>query len=344
MSAPLRGLLYTCAIAAVFLLLLSACSDPKKTRPKIGVAMRSFDDPYSSALRRAIETEAVDKAELAVIDGQNQQSAQNLQVDSFFERKLAAIAVDPIDAKAMTDIVAKAKAKQIPVVFFDRLPSEEALRSWDKVFFVGVREADAGAAQGELLAEYWKAEPQADRNKDKAVQYVWLEDEEGSSPRAEGFAKAMSAAGIKVEKLASGFDPAIALKLGDKVEAVVCADLASTLGMVDQLKAKGKKGVAVVGAGAGEPSAALVEALKSHLIVGAAAADSESLGRATLDLANALARTEDPAKAGLSITDAKYVWIPCRKYTPPVAMPGAAAAQGATGQATTAQSAPGSTK
>ena len=49
--------------------------------------MHSFDDPESVAIRRVIETAALDKADLSIIDGQNQQSTQDKQIDSFFERK-----------------------------------------------------------------------------------------------------------------------------------------------------------------------------------------------------------------------------------------------------------------
>jgi methyl-galactoside transport system substrate-binding protein len=318
-------------VLAATALVFAACSPSSTARPRIGVAMRSFDDAVSVAVRRSIETAALDKADLAIIDGQNQQSAQNLQVDSFFERKLAALAVDPVEGDSVGPLIGKAKTKKTPIVFFDRKPSDEAMRSWDKLFFVGTRESDAGAAQGEIFASYWKAEPGADKNKDGAVQFIALDGDEGSPASAllaEGFAKTLGAQGIRAERLAlenralaaRGGDAAgLIAKYGDKIEAVICADASSALQTIGASKAAGffkaKKSLPIIGLGEGEPPSTVSEALAAGTLLGAAYNDSEGQGRAVFDLVFALAKGSDPGKTGWRITDAKYVWVPYKLYT-----------------------------
>ena len=312
-------------------LLLASCSQAGKDKPKLGLAMRTFDDPASVAIRRAIETEAMDKADVAIIDSQNQQSAQDLQVDSFFQRKLASLAVDPVDVKALGPIIGKAKAQRTPVVFFDRMPADETMRSWDKLFFVGTRSAEAGAALAEILSAYWKANPEADRNKDSRVQYILLAQDPPSPDSGlleAAWAKALSVAGVKSERLSEGdatgggkppkeASASLIAKFGDKIEAVVCADPASALGAIEAFKAagyfKGKKYVPIVGASPGEPAAQMADALSSGSLLGIAAADAQGQGNAVFDLAYALARGRDPSRAGWRVSDAKYVWVPYRK-------------------------------
>jgi methyl-galactoside transport system substrate-binding protein len=308
-------------ILAAAAIMLASCSQAGKERPKLGLAMRSFDDAVSVAIRRSIETEALDKAQLAIIDGQNQQSAQDMQVASFFERKLGSIAIDPVDANGLGPIVGQAKARGTPLVFFDRLPSDEAMRSWDRLFFVGTRPAEAGAAMGEILAEYWKSNPGADRNKDGAAGYLALGGDGKAAEialLAESCTKALGAAGIGAKRLSDGESaPALISKFGDRIEAVICADSGSALGAVEAFKAagyfKGRKYVPILVAAEGDPPSAVSEALSAGILLGAALGDPGSQGKAVFDLAYALAKGVHPAKAGWPITDAKYIWIPYRK-------------------------------
>jgi methyl-galactoside transport system substrate-binding protein len=311
-------------VLVAIVLACASCSQTGKAKPKLGLAMRSFDDVVSVAIRRSIETEALDKADLAIIDGQGQQSSQNKQVGSFFARKLGALAIEPVDASEMGSIIGKAKAERTPIVFFNGKPADEAMRSWDKLFFVGIRESEAGAAQGEILAAFWKKNPAADRNKDGMAQFIALDRRLGNPNAAllaESCVKALGAAGIKAERLPSeaGDDiSGLIAKYGGKIEAVICGDNDAALGAISAYKALGyfvlKKTMPIVGLGAGSPTTAVMDALSAGSLIGAAFGDTASEGKAVFDLAYALAKETDPAKAGWSITDAKYVWIPYKKY------------------------------
>jgi methyl-galactoside transport system substrate-binding protein len=320
-------------VLAALALLAASCGQADKARPRIGLAMRSFDDAASIAVRGTIETAALDRAELAIIDGRNQQSAQDMQVLSLFEKKLGSIAINPVDGSAMGAVIDKAKAEKVPIVFFGLMPSDESMRSWDKLFFVGTRRAESGAAQGEILASYWKATPAADRDKDGVLQFAALTSApvgQDSGSQADAAAKALAAAGVRSDMLVSesgggGIEAArqkaaaILAKYGDKIEAFVCDDDATALGAIEALKAagyyKGKKRMPVVGAGEGEPSEAVASALASGTLLGTAARDRGGIGKAVFDLAYALAKNAAPSRSGWKVTDAKYVWVPCKKIT-----------------------------
>ena len=76
-------------------------------------------------------------------------------------------------------IIGKAKNANIPVVFFNREPLPEDMKKWDKVYYVGAKAEQSGTMQGELIAKWWKAHPEADKNKDGVIDYVMINGEPG---------------------------------------------------------------------------------------------------------------------------------------------------------------------
>lgn len=78
---------------------------------------------------------------------------------------------------------------------------------WDKVYYVGAEAGKSGVMQGELVAEAYRADPEAlDRSGDGVLQYVMLEGEPGhqdSLLRTEYSIKAVTSANVTTEKLAN---------------------------------------------------------------------------------------------------------------------------------------------
>jgi methyl-galactoside transport system substrate-binding protein len=318
------------ALLAVALVFASCSGAASNGKPKIGVAIYKFDDTFMSGVRRAIETNATDKAELSTVDSQNAQPTQNDQVDTFLTQKVKALAINPVDRTAAGVIVDKAKAKKTPVVFFNREPLPEDMAKWDKVYYVGAKAEQSGTMEGEIAVEYWKANPAADKNKDGKMQYIMLTGEPGHQDallRTEYSIKAVEAAGIVVDKLAEDTAhwnrvegqekmAAFLAKFGDKIEVVFCNNDDMALGAIEALKAAGyftgKKAMPVVGVDATAPA---LDALAAGTLLGTVLNDADNQGKATFDLAYALAKGEDVTKAGWEITDNKYVWVPYQKVT-----------------------------
>ena len=299
-------------------------------QPPIGVAIYKFDDTFMSYTRNAIENNAKGKAVINTVDSQNSQPTQNEQVDQFVAKKMKAIAINPVDRTAAGTIIDKAKAANIPVVFFNREPFKEDMAKWDKVYYVGAKAEESGTMQGEIAVQYWKATPGADKNKDGKIQYIMLKGEPGHQDaelRTEYSIKAVTGAGIQVELLAEDtamwdrpkavekMDAFIA-RFGDKIEMVFCNNDDMALGVIESLRKagyfSGSKYMPVLGVDATAPA---LQALSEGTLLGTVLNDAQNQGKATFELSYALASGASPSQTSFKITDGKYVWVPYQKVT-----------------------------
>lgn len=300
--------------------------------PKVGVAIYKFDDTFMTGVRNAMSDAAEGKAELDIVDSQNAQPTQNEKVDLFISKKYNSMIINPVDRTAAGVIIDKAKGADIPVVFLNREPIAEDMNKWDKVFYVGAKAEESGTISGQLIVDYWKANPSADKNGDGKLQYVMLTGEPGHQDaelRTKFSVQAIQDAGIEVEALAE--DTAMWDRVkgqekmqtflashGDKIEAVLANNDDMALGAIEALKAAGyftgDKYIPVVGVDATAPA---VQALQDGTMLGTVLNDAKNQGAASVAIATALAKGETPTKEniGFDITDGKYVWIAYKKIT-----------------------------
>ena len=173
----------------------------------IGSAIYKFDDTFMTGVRSAMEGQAKEKsATLELVDSQNKQPTQNEQVDTFITKGVNALAINPVDRTAAGPIIEKAKAKELPIVFLNREPEKTDMDSYDKVWYVGAKAEQSGTLSGQIIADYFKAHKEADKNGDGIIQYVMLQGEPGhqdATLRTEYSIKAIEEAGYKTEKLAA---------------------------------------------------------------------------------------------------------------------------------------------
>ena len=299
---------------------------------EIGCAIYKFDDTFMTGVRNAIAEAAKGKAKVDIVDSQNSQSTQNDRVDMFITKRMNALAINPVDRTAAGVIIDKAKAENIPVVFFNREPLPEDMQKWDKVYYVGARAEESGTMSGQIIVDFWKSHPEADKNGDGVLQYVMLKGEPGHQDaelRTEFSIKAVTDAGIKVEKLAEDTGlwdrvrgqekmAAFLAAHGDKIEAVFGNNDDMALGAIEALKAAGYfsdgKFMPVVGVDATAPA---IQALEDGTLLGTVLNDAINQGVATFNLSYILAKGETPNEenSGYVISDGKYVWVPYRKVT-----------------------------
>ncbi|NLM38059.1 MAG: galactose/glucose ABC transporter substrate-binding protein MglB [Firmicutes bacterium] len=314
------------------MLLVVSVSGMAARQINIGCAIYKFDDTFMTGVRNTILDAAKGKARVEMVDSQNSQPIQNDRIDLFITKKVDAMAINPVDRAAAGVIIDKAKKANIPVVFFNREPFPDDMQKWDKVYYVGARAEESGTISGQLIVDYWKAHPEADKNKDGVLQYVMLTGEPGHQDaelRTEYSIKAVTAAGIKVQCLAqdtamwnrvNGQEKMAAFLAshGDKIEAVFANNDDMALGAIEALRAagyfRGGKYMPVVGVDATAPA---LEALKEGTLLGTVLNDAKNQGKAVFELAYVLAQGKTPTKenTGYEITDGKYVWIPYRKIT-----------------------------
>lgn len=322
------ALLATLAVATLALSGCGTSSSGGGDLPQMGVAIYKFDDTFMSGVRARIEADAKDKAKVDIVDSQNSQPTQNEKIDLFLNKKYKAIGVNIVDRPAAGVIIDKAKAANVPVVFLNREPLKEDMAKWDKVYYVGAKAEQSGEMQGKILADYFKAHPEAYRSKDNVLHYVLIKGEPGHQDaelRSKYVIESLKKEGIQVEELAQDtamWDrvkgqekmAAFLASYGDKIDAVIANNDDMALGAIEALKAAGYfkdgKYMPVVGVDATAPA---VQALKDGTLLGTVLNNSKKQGDAVFNLMLVLAKGETPTKeniGGFEIVDKQYIWVP----------------------------------
>ena len=266
-------------------------------------------------------------------DGQDDQPTQDAQVDEFIQAGVKVLIVNPVNRMDAQPIIDKAKAANIPVVFINREPSIEILNTYDKAYYVGAKAEESGQLSGELIAEYFKSHPEADKNHDGKLQFIMLKGQNGHQDmilRSRYSVEAIRAAGIEPVEVASAianWDKLEAMKImngfvmsigPENIEAVIANNDEMALGAIEALKIvdynKGDKDayVPVVGVDA---NASALDAMDKGEMLGTVLNDADNQGTAAVKLALALASGKDINSIGYEITDGKYIWVPYQKVT-----------------------------
>ena len=300
-------------ILALVLVLTAFAGCKDSGTEKIGATIYRFDDNFMSYVRQNM-TNIAGEMEIAldIQDSQNDQAKQGEQVDLFLSQGVAALAINLVDPQAASTIIDKAKAEDIPVVFYNKEPSAADMQSYDKCWYVGTTSSESGIIQGEMIADAWKAHPEWDTNGDGIMQYVMLKGEPGhpdAEARTTYSMAAVEEAGIQIEELAidtAMWDPTQAndkmtawySQFGEQIEFVVCNNDGMAIGAINALTAEGYfsdgKFMPVVGVDAIPEALDLIEAGK---LVGTVLNDALNQAKATVELtANAAKGMADPTE------------------------------------------------
>ena len=294
--------------------------------PMIGVTIYKYDDNFMSFVRRAIDSEAQGKATVSMNDSQNDQGKQNNQVDTMIAKGAKALAINLVDPQAAATIVNKAKAANLPVVFFNKEPKAEVMAACDKCWFVGTDSAESGVLQGQLIAQEWNANKEKwDKNHDGKIQFVLLKGEPGhpdAEARTTYVVEELKKQGIEVEQLemqtamwdtakANNLMDAWLAKHGDSIEFVISNNDGMAMGAINSLQSKGyfkgDKFMPVVGVDAIPDALAKI---KTGEMVGTVLNDAKNQGKATLDLALNAATGKDPLAGTSWKLDGKALRVP----------------------------------
>ena len=320
---------------ALSLLPLAGCDGPGEETDtlRIGMAVYAQEDTFistvSQELERCIrETEAAEGRTITLVtaDGRNSQAVQLDKIDNFLDQECDVLLVNIVDRTAAAVIADKAEKAGVPLIFFNRQPVAEDIRRWDHIYYVGANAQEGGAIQGKLVLDAWNTRrEELDRNGDGVLQYVMLEGEQGHQDtllRTEYSIKALTDAGVEVEKLASGtanwYRSQAAGKtaqwiaqFGDRIEVVFSNNDDMALGAIDAYHEAGRDLPLVVGVDATPPA---LESLKDGELYGTVRNDAAGIAQAMLDLSLTLSDGEDPADT-MELTDGHYVWLPYRALT-----------------------------
>ena len=309
----------------------SSSSTATTDGPTIGVTIYRYDDNFMSFYRRNIETRISGKANLIINDSQNNQAQQNDQVDVMLNKDAKVLAINLVDPQAAQTIIDKAKAKEIPVVFFNKQPSAEAMASYDKTWYVGTTPEESGAMQGKIVVDTWKANPAWDRNGDGKIQYVLLKGEPGhpdAEARTSHVTLYITNNGLKIERLepeqtamwdtakAKDIVDAWMQKHGDKIEYIFCNNDAMALGALQSVQALGynleggdpAKFIPIVGVDA---IPEMINEIKKGTVAGSVLNDPVGQSQALVDLTLNAAAGKDPLDGTTWVLDeVKAVRVP----------------------------------
>lgn len=303
--------------------------------PYVGVTIFDYANNFVGYVRNGIDYYVANELKdvnYLMVDGENNQATQTERIDTMISKGVNVLAVNPVDSSAAETMIAKAKEADLPIVFFNRMPSREVLDSYDRCWYVGQDTYYQGQMEGEMVAEAWKTDQKKwDVNGDGVLQYVLLKGTPGHSDaedRANGFYSGIETAGVPAEEIAfeyanwSTTDAKEVMetwigKYGDKIEMVIAGNDAMAMGAVEALKGNGmitdEKVIPVIGVNA-LPEAS--ELIKSGVMLGSILTSTYDAARAVMDLSvNAALGKEDVTEGTEWIMENKIVKIPEKKIT-----------------------------
>ncbi len=218
----------------------------------VGVCIYKFDDAFMTTYRNALQEILEGKGyKVTVVDGNNDQSKQNEQINTFITQGVDALIINPCMTSAADSIIATVKAANVPTVLINREPTAEQMSAYDKLVYVGCDAAQSGTFQGELILE---TPNKGDINGDGKVSYIMIQgDPENidAQLRTEYSVKALKDAGIEVEELdlqRGDWDREKGQTIcandlaqyGDKIEVVFCNNDDMAIGALQSIQAAGR--------------------------------------------------------------------------------------------------------
>lgn len=323
------------ALSCALLLALPGCNGGEQDDGsiRIGVAVYKSDDTYISnmvaALQGGVEAYRKDtgaKIYVTPSDAQESQATQNDQIDRFLSLNYDVLCVNLVDRTDAGRVVDKARAADVPVIFFNREPVQEDLKSWSKVYYVGSVARESAELQAGIVLDLWNSDSAAlDKNGDGVLQYIMLEGEtrhQDTIIRTEVPIQILKDAGIPLERLDGGqanWNRSQAAALtesyfkthGDNIEVIFCNNDDMALGAADTVARLGLDFHNIVGID-GTPQG--LEAVDEGKLLGTVVMDYAAHGDTIFRMARALAEGEDVSKVA-DLQDDRSVRIPMTVYT-----------------------------
>ena len=153
---------------------------------KAAVFYYNFADPYITTVRTAMDKQLDDLGvEHQNFDGQTNQGLQTDQINTAITDGYNLLIINIVDnaaPDAAQNAVDAAKAKNIPVILFNREVDNSVIQSYETCAFVGTNAPEAGHMQGKMVGEYVLANWDAvDLNKDGKISYVMFKGQEGNA-------------------------------------------------------------------------------------------------------------------------------------------------------------------
>ena len=150
----------------------------------VAVFYYTYSDTYIASVRTALDAKLDEMGvKYQDYDSNSNQTTQNEQIDTAIQTGANLLIVNIVTSgsvDASQQIVDKASAAGVPVIFFNRAVEDDktegqVLGSYDKCAFVGTDAPEAGHMQGKMIGEYLVANyDKVDLNGDGKIQYAMM--------------------------------------------------------------------------------------------------------------------------------------------------------------------------
>ncbi len=178
------ALILSLALALTMLAGLVSCKKDNSDG-EVSVFYYTYSDTYISSVRSEMDA-MLKKAGLKYqnYDANGNQTTQTEQITTALAKNSRLLIVNVVDSgsdDAAQNIVDLAKAKNVPVIFFNRSVNEKVVSSYEKCVFVGTDYEEAGHLQGKMIGDYvLKNYDKLDLNGDGKISYVMFKGQEGN--------------------------------------------------------------------------------------------------------------------------------------------------------------------
>lgn len=302
----------TVAAAAVFTMVLAACSSPggggtgsgaaDSEKPYIAIISKGFQHQFWQAVKKGAESEAAKEGATITFDGPATEAdieAQITMLTNALAKKPAAIGFAALDSKAAAPLLAQAKAAGIPVIAFDS--------GVDSDIPVTTASTDNKAAAGEAA----KRMSELLGGKGKVAMIIHDQTSKSGIDRRDGFAEWMKKNAPGITLLDPQYGAGDQAKSADITKSIIQAnpDIAgiygsnegSAIGVVKGVEESGKKGIKIVGFDSGK---AQIDAINNGIMAGAITQNPVGIGEQVVAAAMKAIKKQSQPK----MIDTGYYW------------------------------------
>ena len=179
-------IIFLIALSLLIGTLLPQLSSCGRRSEDVSVLYYSYSDTYISSVRGQLDSMLKSSGiSYNNYDANGNQATQTEQVDTAITKGTKLLCVNIVNTgseDAARAIVDKARAADIPVIFFNRSVSEEIVSSYEKCVFVGTDYNMAGRMQGEMIGNYIAENfAKTDINGDGKISYVMFKGQQGNA-------------------------------------------------------------------------------------------------------------------------------------------------------------------
>jgi ribose transport system substrate-binding protein len=185
-NAPAAPTVAPAAPAAATQAPAAAAAPAKKDKYLIGMSQANKGEPWRQAMNDQIAAAAAKHPELQVVfaDAAQNNAKQVADVENFISQGIDLLIISPNEAAPLTDVVAKAYDKGIPVIVLDRKVVGDKYTEW-----IGADNTLIGQKAGEYIAKWCKDNSRTPCN---VAEIRGLEGSTPAKERGDGFRKGIA--------------------------------------------------------------------------------------------------------------------------------------------------------